>query len=127
MPITTSGTGTVSAVSDNGDGSFSATFDAPIYGAPPDVITARVGAYYEFVTELNQHPFISYYLCGDVNSDGGLKVSDLTYFVNFLFKQGPAPVVLLSADANGDGKVNVSDLTRLVSFLFSLGLPPVCE
>lgn len=125
--ITTSGAGVVSAVSDNGDGSYAATFDAPVYGAPPDTITVAVGAYYEFVTVLNQHPFISYYLCGDVNSDGGLKVSDLTYLVNFLFKQGLAPVVLLSADANGDGTVNVSDLTRLVSFLFSLGLPPVCE
>ena len=127
VSLSTSGTGTIAGVSDNGDGTFSATFDAPIFGAPPDTITVRVGAYYDFVTELNQHPVITYYLCGDVNNDGGLKVSDLTFLVNFLFKSGPSPIVLLSADANGDGKVNVSDLTRLVSFLFSSGMPPVCE
>lgn len=30
-------------------------------------------------------------LCGDVNSDGKLNLTDIIYYVNFLFRDGPAP------------------------------------
>lgn len=65
---------------------------------------------------------------GDLNGDGSMKVSDLTYLVNFLFKAGAGPGCPAAGDVNSDGSIKVSDLTYLVNFLFKAGPPPpACE
>jgi len=69
------------------------------------------------------------YLCGDVNADAGVSVSDVVYLISHLFKGGPAPQCdpyLSCADANGDGKVSISDIVYLIACLFKGGPPPVC-
>lgn len=125
--ITTSGSGAISAVTGNGDGTFSATFTAPMYGAPDDTITVVVGSYYDFVTEVSAHPVITYFKCGDVTNDGDIKVSDLTYFINYMFRGGPAAYYPGSSDMNGDGELKISDLTFLIAYLFSGGPAPICD
>lgn len=62
---------------------------------------------------------------GDVNSDGGVDVADLTYLVDYLFGGGPPPPCLKEADLDGSGGVDVSDLTYLVDYLFGGGPAPV--
>ncbi len=66
------------------------------------------------------------YVCGDVNDDASVIVSDLTYMVNYLFKAGPAPTNPAAANIDGQGTVNVGDVTYLVNYLFKGGPPPVC-
>jgi hypothetical protein len=71
------------------------------------------------------------YLCGDVNADVKVKVSDVVYLINYLFKGGPAPLCppapyLTCGDANGDGKVTVADVVYLINYLFKGGPLPVC-
>jgi len=61
---------------------------------------------------------------GDVFGDPGVLVDDLTFLVDYLFKQGPTPDCLHEADANGDGDVFVDDLTLMVDYLFKQGPPP---
>ncbi|MBD3333483.1 hypothetical protein GF356_11605 [candidate division GN15 bacterium] len=66
---------------------------------------------------------------GDINNDGsGPDITDLTFFVNYLFGGGSAPPCLEQADANGDGSgPDITDLTFLVSYLFGGGTaPPPC-
>jgi hypothetical protein len=65
-------------------------------------------------------------MCGDLNGDGKVIVSDLTFMVNYLFKGGQPPVPLQVADVNGDGGVKISDLTYLVNYLFKGGPAPTC-
>lgn len=64
---------------------------------------------------------------GDVNNSGALDIADLTYFVNYLFKNGSAPYSdadcpsVDRADLNCDSVVDISDLTYSVDFYFKGG------
>ncbi len=67
------------------------------------------------------------WICGDVDGSGGdPNVADLTYFVEYLFYEGPSPPVMETANVDGVGGVNVADLTYLVEYLFFDGPDPVC-
>lgn len=64
---------------------------------------------------------------GDTNHNGGIDVSDLTYFVSYLFEGGTAPVCPDEGDINGDGSIDIADLTFIVAYLFGGGIaPPPC-
>lgn len=62
---------------------------------------------------------------GDVNHDGTINIADLTYKVNWLFREGPPPPCPEEVDDNGDGDVDIADLTYEVDYLFKGGPPPV--
>ncbi len=65
-------------------------------------------------------------LCGDVNTDGIINVSDAVFIINYVFTPGsPEPHPVCSADANGDSQINVSDAVHLINYIFSNGPPPV--
>jgi len=50
-------------------------------------------------------------ICGDIDgSDGNPNVVDLTYFVEYLFFEGPPPPVVDMANVDGEGGINVADL-----------------
>lgn len=62
---------------------------------------------------------------GNIDSIGGIDVTDLVYLVNFMFKDGPAPPCFEEADVNGSGGVlDVSDLVYLVNYMFKEGIDP---
>jgi hypothetical protein len=54
-------------------------------------------------------------------------VADLTYLVDYLFRNGPAPPEPQAVDVDGSGGgPNVADLTYLVDYLFRNGPNPIC-
>ena len=74
------------------------------------------------------------YVRGNVDGRGGpdgtMNVSDLTYLIDYLFREGPPPANMEEADINrsgssGDPEVNVSDVTYLVDYLFRGGPGPL--
>ena len=74
---------------------------------------------------------IRVFVHGDANQDNKISVSDVVYLINYLFKGGPAPQVMMAGDANGDTpetcipKVSVSDVVYLINYLFKGGPFPV--
>ncbi len=61
-------------------------------------------------------------------TEGPINVSDLTYFVAYLFSGGDIPPCPAQADVDASTDTNVSDLTYLTAYLFSGGPePPPCE
>jgi hypothetical protein len=66
---------------------------------------------------------------GDVNvpnGDGLVDISDVVFLINYLFKQGSAPVPFIEGDANCDGIVDVGDVVTVINYLFRNGNVPKC-
>lgn len=63
-------------------------------------------------------------ICGDVNRDKKLSVSDVVYLINYLFKGGPPPSPFVAADANCDTQVSIADVVYLINYLFKGGKAP---
>jgi hypothetical protein len=66
-------------------------------------------------------------MSGDANNDGQYNVGDAVYIVNYVFRNGPAPVpyAVFSGDPNGDCRVNVGDAVFMINRVFSFGPAPV--
>ena len=69
---------------------------------------------------------IASYKRGDVNGDNKITVSDVVYFINYLFKGGNPPSPVQAGDANCDGNSTVSDVIFLINYLFKGGPSPAC-
>jgi hypothetical protein len=76
------------------------------------------------VTMLLAVPVQSQFVCGDANGSGAVNIADVTYLVDYLFREGPEPVPFLAGDCDSDDRVNVVDLTYLVNYLFRSGPAP---
>ncbi len=56
---------------------------------------------------------------GDVNNDKLINALDITYFINYLYKGGPAPKPdRLIGDTECDGTINATDITYLVFYVY---------
>jgi len=99
-----------------------------------DLTEATIGFYHfaDSVPQLFQPPFFpsefhivgQSTLLGDLNQDGLITISDVVYFINYLFKSGPPPPYLPSADVNTDSEINVSDVIYFINYLFKNGPSP---
>ncbi len=82
-----------------------------------------------FIITLSNQPLVNgtNFICGDMdNSNSPLNISDITYFISWLFANGPAPFPLESADCDGNGSLTISDLTCFIDYLFNGGNIPIC-
>jgi len=65
-------------------------------------------------------------MCGDANGDEALNIFDITFVIQFLYRDGPAPDPLESADVNSDETINIFDVTYMIDYLYRDGPDPDC-
>ena len=63
-------------------------------------------------------------MCGDVNDDSKVNVSDAVYIINYVFAGGEPPYIYSNGDVNCDGTVNVSDAVWIINYVFTSGNNP---
>ncbi len=60
----------------------------------------------------------------DNDSEDIINILDLTYLVDYMFKQGPEIVCIEEADLTLDCVIDISDLTYIIDYMFRAGPPP---
>lgn len=73
-----------------------------------------------------QEVYIMVYLCGDPNGDGNINLLDVTFLINYLYKEGADPSPLESADVNNTANINILDISYLINYIYKEGSPPDC-
>jgi len=63
---------------------------------------------------------------GDPNRDRVIDIGDVVYLINYLYKNGLAPVPLWAGDANCDEIVDIGDVVYLINYLYREGPAPSC-
>jgi hypothetical protein len=63
-------------------------------------------------------------MAGDCNGDEVFNILDVTYLINYLYKDGPVPEPIESADPNCDDLINILDATYIINFLYKEGPEP---
>lgn len=58
---------------------------------------------------------------GDVDGNGRADVLDVDYFIEWLFRVGPAPGCIDEADVDGNGRGDVLDVDYFIEYLFRSG------
>ena len=77
------------------------------------------GEYDIFVTKLKPE-----FLCGDIDASEEIVLTDIVYFINYIFSNGPQPNPIVAADIDCSGLVTVSDVVYLIKYVFSGGPAP---
>ena len=61
------------------------------------------------------------YTCGDFDGSGSINILDITAFVKYLYKGGPAPTMPQSGDVDNSGELNIIDISVIVNYLYRNG------
>jgi len=106
--------------------------------APPEFIVNRILASTDDIDPINTFysgmlgngrlNFIkAAYMEGDANGSGSINLGDVVFIVNYIFRDGPAPIPPEAGDANCDSEISVGDAVYLVNFVFRSGPVPGCD
>jgi hypothetical protein len=64
------------------------------------------------------------FLPGDVNNNAKIEITDVVYLINYIFREGPAPIPLEAGDANCNGVGDIVDVVYLINYIFNSGPEP---
>lgn len=67
------------------------------------------------------------YICGDVDDDELINISDAVFVISYIFNSGTAPDPIESGDVDCNGLTNITDAVYLIAFIFGDGPAPCAE
>jgi hypothetical protein len=56
--------------------------------------------------------------CGDVNADYRVDIGDAVFLIDFLYREGPPPVIEGNADVNCDEGIDLGDAMEIINIIF---------
>ena len=79
-----------------------------------DVNSSRCG-----LADLFQHIEAIQEMSGDVDGDGRVSVSDLTFLIDMLLTGATSATDYPGADVDGDGRITIADVTGIIDILLT--------
>jgi len=64
------------------------------------------------------------YVNGDPSGNETINILDITFLINYLYKDGPIPVPEAAGDADCNSAINILDVTYLINYLYKDGNVP---
>jgi CubicO group peptidase (beta-lactamase class C family) len=64
-------------------------------------------------------------LAGDANGDGTVNLLDITYIIDYIYNDGPDPILMEQADPDQSCFINILDITYLINYLYRGGPDPL--
>lgn len=84
-------------------------------GLPVNVVFKEASFHHEY------NPYINY-TPGDVNNNGTINITDVSYLIAYVYKSGPRPQPYICVgDVNASGSVQILDITYLTNYLYKNG------
>ncbi|MEP0827453.1 MAG: hypothetical protein HRF51_02930 [bacterium] len=84
-------------------------------GLPANVVFKEASFHHEY------NPYINY-TPGDVNNNGTINITDVSYLIAYVYKGGPRPQPYICVgDVNASGSVQILDVTYLTNYLYKNG------
>ncbi|PKK82692.1 MAG: hypothetical protein CVT49_12495 [candidate division Zixibacteria bacterium HGW-Zixibacteria-1] len=66
------------------------------------------------------------FLCGDADYSRSVNILDVTFIINFLYRDGPPPIIDGIADVNDNGATNILDIVYLIAYFYKGGPDTNC-
>lgn len=63
-------------------------------------------------------------LCGDIDGNGTVNLSDAISLMSYIFGMGPISAPLSVADVDCNGRLNIADVVYIISYIFRNGAAP---
>jgi uncharacterized Ntn-hydrolase superfamily protein len=120
--VTNTGGGVVGPFAKTGSGTYAA-FVTPPSVAGADTFTVSVHGGGQTV-QLDGHPVVTYYLCGDADVSGAPDIDDVVFLIQFIFAGGPQPEPYEAGDADCSGAIDIDDVVFMIQYIFSGGHAP---
>jgi hypothetical protein len=98
------------------------------FGPPADSIAVDTFTIWPVDTTLSAfiNGSISIRPCGDANGDNKTNLRDISFIINHLYRQGPAPDPEQSADVDKNETINLLDVSGIIDFLYRGGASLGC-
>jgi hypothetical protein len=66
------------------------------------------------------------WVCADADADGNIDLLDITYLIDYIYRNGAEPDPVEAGDVNSDGSINILDIIRSINYLYKGGFEPDC-
>lgn len=102
-------------------GGMATSYDFPTVNALDSV--ADFSWFSGFVSKIQTEPCCQG-MRGNIDGIGGIDISDLVAFVDYMFTGGPPPACMESMDVDGSDVIDIGDSIYLVDYMFTGGPEP---
>ena len=75
-------------------------------------------------TYSDNSPGFRTWMLGDASVDWQVNILDVTFLINYLYKDGTSPYPIIMGDIDGSCSINILDVTYLINYLYKSGPAP---
>ncbi|SYZ73406.1 hypothetical protein TRIP_C21524 [Candidatus Zixiibacteriota bacterium] len=105
---------------------FSTVYNSGLAGLQASIDKAKIWLVNHNIFYLDRMCCTCCWNPGDANNDHVVNILDVSYLINYLYKQGPEPACPDDGDVNASGNINILDVAYFINALYKSGPSMQC-